>query len=1148
MLKLRSFLAAYLYNFFLSGEGKVNTTSIFGNHGGNGNASFSTSTWCAEAAKTTRSSRRDADDPPVADDVSAGNNDTVFSTTNDLHSGTRSSREGPQNAHEIDLFHNVDNDAAENNTRFYSHIAEVVYNSSATAPDTSFHFRRTDDIDLVDPRPPIFKIEEDLPAQHNTGPHVVLGGGHEVHHDLGPDPRRRTVTFQLQSPDDFPSLETVARQAGGGASSTAKKSTTSKRAQLPRAPAPSPVRNKPWKREGIKKELDAARRRITRIKEERPARTSSSGLQNNYKGSRWDSDKAKAAPTSGSSSSSSTNISPSRSTSTRLNNTISSPAPPATTPKQDQLEVVDVGASASSSARRGADATSFFGAPAAGARKETVTISDKKAGPRGLRQAAPPAFNVLSSGGADVGPGASSSRTSTTAVSFPIPEQPALRLRGERGNHTAASEVLASTTTTAEQSTPTSGVLGVQMMNMSSVPPPSYFKFKPGAGSFIPHARVQLQEDLVPPQDLPASEMNAEKSSPEADSTGSSSTPPGVEEEFFHTPEFVATVHEFLRNFPVDNANFAAALKSGNAEWPEKLRKEMKKEHDEGIWPLVNQLLLSYPNEVDLDQLPHAERTNGILNEDQLGGRSAPSQSITETSSSSAAGHFHGSLSPSDNPWSSSSTSSSGHTAWAAPRRPGVAESVSSAGTPPGGQNQFADRREAGGGGPSSTMSGGRARSGRPTQALSSLTQDFREKMQLSRAKGGRGYWSPLPDWAVEKLHGVTDFDIADEEAAEHESSRAFQDMRQWKLHETQRRFEKDTALYREIRKRLALPLSVEKMNKFLQRLFDKSQDVLYIKTEIGDRRRRKATRINQEKIIGTDYAVRKKIFENLLKDVFFSEECENREQAALDFFQMTPSNDPARPRQLRLSLITPGKAAAATRTLAMHDNSAVMRGAAQLLQAQYQYPPQMVFLDPITGAVVAPQNYGIDGLGTTSGRPAGFALQLPPEHQNLLQHPRGQQYPTSTGAQPQPVKINLGVQLEKETLDEIVMTNGQPFSEPRSGQPITMHLGLTFNRQNGQFVGLYLLFKSLKSRIRIRVVRVMTEQGASTTSRTDVEQHHEAAGGGGKNDATTTSTPQIRTEIMFTEPPVYGLGGNLNEENTQAVLDRERLYCARSF
>ncbi len=181
------------------------------------------------------------------------------------------------------------------------------------------------------------------------------------------------------------------------------------------------------------------------------------------------------------------------------------------------------------------------------------------------------------------------------------------------------------------------------------------------------------------------------------------------------------------------------------------------KEHDEGIWPLVNQLLLSYPNEV----LPHAERTNGIFNEDQLRGRGA-SQSITEASSSSAAGHFHGSLSPSDNPWSSSSTSSSGHTAWAAPRRPGVAESVSSAGTPPGGQNQFADCREAGGG-PCSTMSGGRATSGRgPTadykHALSSLTQDFREKMQLSRAKGGRGYWSPLPDWAVEKLHGVTDY------------------------------------------------------------------------------------------------------------------------------------------------------------------------------------------------------------------------------------------------------------------------------------------------------------------------------------------------------------------------------------------------------
>ncbi len=525
MLKLlRSFLAAYLCNFFLSGGGKI-TTSIFGNHGGN--ASFSTSTWCAEAAKTTRSSRRDGHAPLVADDVPAGNifNDTVFTTTNDLHAG-RSSREGPQHAHEIDLFHNVDNDAAENYTRFYSHIAEVVYNSSATAPENSFHFHRTDDIDQVDPRPPIFQIEEDLPAQHNIGPHVVLGGGHE-NHDLGPD-RRRTVTFQLQSPDDFPSLETVVlHQAGGRASSTAKKSTTSKRAQLPRAPAPSPVRNKPWKREGIKKELDAARRRmITRIKdEERPATAScsSGGLQNSYEGSRWDSDKAEAAPTGGSSSSSSTNTSPSRSTSTRLNNTISSPAPPATTPKQDQLEVVDVGASASSSARRGADAASSFGS--AGARKKTGR----------LQHETPPAFNILSSGPA-VGPSSSFSPTSTTAVLFPIPEQPALRLRGERGNHTAASEVLASTTTTAEQSTPTSGVLGVQMMNMSSVPPPSYFKFKPGAGSFIPGARVQLQEDLVPPQDLPASSQmaSAEKlSSPEADSsTGSSSSsssiPPGV--------------------------------------------------------------------------------------------------------------------------------------------------------------------------------------------------------------------------------------------------------------------------------------------------------------------------------------------------------------------------------------------------------------------------------------------------------------------------------------------------------------------------------------------------------------------------------------------------------------------------------------------
>ncbi len=302
-----------------------------------------------------------------------------------------------------------------------------------------------------------------------------------------------------------------------------------------------------------------------------------------------------------------------------------------------------------------------------------------------------------------------------------------------------------------------------------------------------------------------------------------------------------------------------------------------------------------------------------------------------------------------------------------------------------------------------------------------------------------------------------TNFDIADEEAAQHESSRVFQDMRQWKLHETQRRFEKDTALYREIRKRLALPLSVEKMNKFLQRLFDKSQDVLYIKTDIKDRRRRKATRINQEKIIGTDYAMRKKIFENLVKDVFFSEECEDREQAALDFFQMTPSNDRARPRPLRLSLITPGKAAAATRTLAMHDNSAVTLGAALPepfnyttliggagggLQSQYN-PPQMVFLDPRTGAVVAPQNYGIDGLGTT-GRPAGFSLQLPPEqHHNLLQHhPRGQQYP-STGAQPQPVRMNLGVQLEKETLGDIVMTNGQPFSAPRSGYQMQKCLGL---------------------------------------------------------------------------------------------------------
>ncbi len=60
----------------------------------------------------------------------------------------------------------------------------------------------------------------------------------------------------------------------------------------------------------------------------------------------------------------------------------------------------------------------------------------------------------------------------------------------------------------------------------------------------------------------------------------------GVEEEFFHTPDFVSTVHELLHNFPVDNANFAAALKSGNAEWPEKLRKEIKKEYDSAQLPL----------------------------------------------------------------------------------------------------------------------------------------------------------------------------------------------------------------------------------------------------------------------------------------------------------------------------------------------------------------------------------------------------------------------------------------------------------------------------------------------------------------------------------------------------------------------------------
>ncbi len=148
----------------------------------------------------------------------------------------------------------------------------------------------------VDPRPPIFQTEED-PAQHlrTPGPNdvVVLGGGGHENHDLVPDlsPRRRSVTFLLQSPDakgppplvhpdaKGPPLVHPPLVHQGGASSTAKKScTTTERAfPLPRAPAPSPDRNwnKPWKREGIKKELDTERRRITRIKEERPTKTSS---------------------------------------------------------------------------------------------------------------------------------------------------------------------------------------------------------------------------------------------------------------------------------------------------------------------------------------------------------------------------------------------------------------------------------------------------------------------------------------------------------------------------------------------------------------------------------------------------------------------------------------------------------------------------------------------------------------------------------------------------------------------------------------------------------------------------------------------------------------------------------------------------------